>query len=467
MSRLRAAAPPPMPAAEVAALRAVLAGALVTPDTPEYETLRAPAIPRTNDVRPSAIVACRTTDDVVHGLAFARRLAAPVAPRSGGHCFAGRSSPRGVVLDVSGIDQVAVDGDDAVVGAGVRLGALYDALHAHGRALPAGCGSTVGIAGLTLGGGIGVLGRSHGLTCDRLVTAEVVLADGRVVQCDAGRDPDLWWGLRGAGGGQFGVVTSLTLRTVPAPTTTVIGLRWAARYAAAVVAAWQRWAPEAPDAVDATLRIGAPADPDEPLTVHVVGVVHDGPHGGHREALGLLDELVSRVGADPAATTAWHGPYRDAKRRLAGEDTTDGGTVPVTTSGLFRRNLTADLVASLLDHLASDRPDGQPRQLVFTPLGGAYGRVPIRATAFAHRRERFLLEHSTSARPADLGVARQWARRAWAIARPAGTGRVYPNFPDPGLVDGPRAYHAENLPRLRRVKRRYDPDHVFAFHQSL
>lgn len=453
----------PSPTAELCALQTAIAGTVIRPEAPEFETLRAPALARPDDVRPLAIVACRTAEDVSHSLAVARRLGIRIAPRSGGHCFAGRSSTTGILLDVSPMDSVAVDEDVAVVGAGVRLGALYDALHLRGRAVPAGCGATVGIAGLTLGGGIGVLGRSHGLTCDRLVAAEVVLADGRIVHCDADHYPDLLWGLRGAGGGQFGVVTSLSLQTVPAPTTTTFRLQWGALHAADSIAAWQGWAPEAPDAVDATLRVTAPGDPAQPPTVQLVGAIHE-----HRaEAAALLDGLILRVGAEPDAATMHQALYRDGKAWLTERgDAPEDAAVAITASELFHRDLPSDVVASLLADLPAHR-GGHSRQLTFTPLGGAYNRVPIDATAFAHRRERFMLEHSTSALPADLPLARTWARCSRAIAHRVGSGRVYPNFPDPELSHSAWAYHGENLVRLRRVKRRYDPDRVFSFNQSL
>lgn len=463
------------PSADLAALQAAIAGTVITPDAPAYDALRAPAVPLADDVRPLAIVACQTAEDVRHGLAFAQRLGERVAPRSGGHCFAGRSTTPGIVLDVSRMDGVAVQGDVAVVGAGTRLGALYDALDLHGRTVPIGCGQTVGIAGLTLGGGISVLGRRDGLTCDRLVDAQVVLADGRIVRCDAEHHPDLHWGLRGAGGGQLGVVTSLTLRTLPAPETTTFHLRWPAARAAAVIAAWQQWAPEAPDTVHPTLEVVAPAGPAYPLRVDLVGAIHE----CHSEALALLDGLVLRVGADPEDAFSQHTPFREAKRWFAarGDDAPadparsgsahEPSTVPVFKSEMFRRDLPHDVIAALVDHLAAGRARGQERRLTFTPLGGAYGRVPVDATAFAHRRERFLVEHGASAPRAQLASARAWARRSWAIARPAGTARVYPNFPDPELTDWAWAYHGENLARLREVKRRYDPDRVFRFAQSL
>lgn len=461
-------------AAELKALQASIDGHVVTSDMPDYESARATAVPRPDEVRPLAVVACTAAEDVAEALTLARRLGVRVAPRSGGHCFAGRSTTRGIVLDVTPLDRVDVlgdvDGDIAVVGAGVRLAALYDVLDARGLTVPAGCGPTVGIAGLTLGGGIGVLGRRHGLACDRLVAATLVLAEGRVVHCDADHHPDLLWGLRGAGGGQFGIVTSLMLRTVPAPETTAFHLQWHARHAARVVAVWQRWAPDAPDHVDATLRFTAPADLEEPCSVRLVGAVHADPG----EAVALIERFVQHVGLGPDAVTTKHGGYRTAKAWLADlgdpHDVHAHGTdatFPVATSELFGRDLPPDVVTTLLDHLSERRVGGQARDLSFTPLGGAYNRVRVDATAFAHRTERFMLEHSASAPRSGLGAARAWSRRSRAIAHTVGSGRVYPNFPDPQLPGAVHAYHGENLARLRHVKRRYDPDRVFRFHQSL
>src|SRR5262245_21935050 len=199
------------------ALRSTIAGDVVTADDPEYDDVRRPAIANFHDVRPQAVVRCASSSDVVETLAFVERFGLPLAPRSGGHCFAGRSSTEGIVVDVTPMSSVSVSGGVATVGAGNRLGPLYDRLATDGATIPAGCGATVGIVGLVLGGGLGILGRRYGLTSDRLVGAEVVLADGRVVRSDEGSEADLFWALRGAGGGRFGVVTSLDLATVPAP----------------------------------------------------------------------------------------------------------------------------------------------------------------------------------------------------------------------------------------------------------
>ena len=227
-------------ATDPAALQRAIAGDVLVAGADGYESVRRPPIGLFHDVRPQAIVRCTTAADVAGTIAFARGSGLDLAVRSGGHCFAGRSSTRGILLDVSPMNAVSLDeGGVATVGAGARLGDVYDALEPHGVMIAAGCGPTVGIAGLVLGGGLGILGRRHGLTSDQLTAAQVVLADGRVVDCDERRHGDLFWALRGAGGCQFGVLTTLTLRTVPAPTTTTLHLRWEQRDAVAVIEAWQ------------------------------------------------------------------------------------------------------------------------------------------------------------------------------------------------------------------------------------
>lgn len=420
----------------------------------------------------------RDPADVAATLSVAGGLGMGTAIRSGGHSVAGWSSTEGIVLDVTPMGSVAVAGQVATVGAGVRLGELYDALATHGRTIPAGCGPSVGIAGLTLGGGLGILGRKHGLTCDHLLGAQVVLADGRVVDCDEHHDGELFWALRGAGGGQFGVVTSLIFRTLPAPVATVFQLTWPPAAAASVVQIWQAWAPEGPDELDATLRLTATGD-DRPPGVEVVGTVLD----GEADATELLGELVDRVGADPVEASRRHLPHRAAKRNLEGlgsvEDRPErSGPEPsppplhlYTKSEFFRRPLPDETVAALIEHLTDGLALGQSREVDFLPWGGAYNRVPADATAFAHRSERFLVQHlvqvDADAAPAERDAARAWLARSWALVHPWGSGGVYPNFPDPDLRDWARAYHGTNYDRLRRVKATYDPGGFFRFHQSL
>lgn len=439
----------------LAGLREELDGELFVPDSPGYEAVRRPANPGYRDVHPRLVIRCGSVADVALGIGYARDAGIPIVPRGGGHCFAGRSSTDGIVLDLAGLDTISVADDGlATIGAGACLAQVYAALHVHGRTIPAGCGASVGIAGLTLGGGIGLLGRKHGLTCDRLVGARVVLADGRIVDCDADREPELFWALRGAGGGQFGVVTSLIFDTVPEPMTTRFELRWSRAPVEEMVAAWQRWAPGTPDEVTANLTVVA--EPGEPPQAILFGASlrEEAPT---RE---LLQEFCSVAGASPEVDVRGGLAYHHLKNSF--EDL-DPREEPVSglhiRSEFFIRPMRPSTIDALLSTLINGEATGR-RQLTFTALGGAYNRVPDTATAFVHRRELFILEHIAEAPSA-------WVDRSWEVAHVDGSGGVYPNFPDPQLDDWATAYHAGNYPRLAAAKKAYDPDRLFEFPQSI
>jgi FAD/FMN-containing dehydrogenase len=423
------------------------------PDSPGYDDARRPPIARFHDVRPQAVVRCATADDVVETLAVARDMGLPTAVRSGGHCFAGRSSTTGIVIDVSPMDAVSVGDGTATIGAGARLGRVYDTLDEHGVTIPAGCGATVGIAGLTLGGGLGIMGRRLGPLCDSLLAATIVLADGRTITCSDDEHADLFWALRGAGNGRFGVVTELAFATLEPPPATAFRLVWPHTHATALALAWQEWAPDAPDEIAPSLLITASADPEEPPIATVFGAML----GSEPETQAVLTDLVDRTGPAPAETSFRHDSYRQTKRNLAGEGGEEHGHI-YTRSEFFARELPRDTIAALVEHVARGRVPGQARELDFSPWGGAYNRKPPDATAFPHRDARFLLKHAAVIDAhADPQPAASWVTTAWATVHPYGTGGVYPNFPDPELEHPDRAYFQANLERVERVEATYNP----------
>ncbi|CAM5453817.1 hypothetical protein SALBM217S_08761 [Streptomyces griseoloalbus] len=253
----RGPSPTPRPAtpADWTALAGHLDGRLVRPGDADWTTAHRLYNTRFDTLRPAAVAYVRHADDIRTALAHAREHAVPIAVRSGGHSYAGWSSGDGrLIVDVSGMNHVRVDGDTAVVGAGARLIDVYRTLTARGLTVPGGSCPTVGIAGLTLGGGHGVTSRAHGLTCDSLTEATVVTADGRRLTASDSEHPDLFWALRGAGNAQFGVVTEFRFRTRPAPSGVTGYLTWPWERAAAVVAAWQDWGPDQPDEIWSALH---------------------------------------------------------------------------------------------------------------------------------------------------------------------------------------------------------------------
>ena len=427
---------------------------------------------RFHDVRPEAIVRCRTPGEVAEAISFARSSGSDIAIRSGGHCFAGRSSTTGVLIDLGHMSSISVSDGLVEVGAGARLADIYDALEPHGVTIAGGCGPTVGIAGLALGGGLGILGRTYGLTADQVVAAQVVLSDGSVVSCDEHHHEDLFWALRGAGGGQLGVVTKLVLKTVSSPLTTCFKVAWPIEDAPVVIAAWQAWAPFARDELAASLLVTVPANTERPPLATVFGAMA----GSRTETEQELSAVRASIGSTPQSSSFEELPYRQAKRYLAENgpgagDVEDSPTLDFSKSEFFRTPLPEEAIAALVDWLVEGRAPGRARELDFSPWAGAYNRVAPDATAFPHREELFVLKQAavlrTGAEPAEVEAEREWLARSWALVHPWGSGGVYPNFPDPDLVDPGRAYHGANLERLLRVKERYDPDNLFRFPQSL
>lgn len=437
------------------ALHSRVSGVLV-PGMGRYETLRKPAEQRFHHIRPAAVVRCETVLDVATAIACAGRTHIPVAVRSGGHDFAGRSTTTGMVLDLGGMNRISVDGTSVTVGPGARLADIRGALSPRGRALPAGSEPTVGIGGLTLGGGLGVLGRLHGLTCDSLTGAEAVLADGRLVQCDDEHHPDLFWALRGGGAMGVGIVTKLVFDTVPQPAGTLFRLTWRWSEAAGVVDAWQRWAPDLPRHVAASLLLNAPAGPGAGPAVTVVGSAATVGPGAVRD---LLEPLTSSVGVAPQQE--WQDAHPPAPEAALATPAASPAGRHFSRSEYFRGPIPLAVIRDLVEQLTTDPRPGEARELDFSPWGGAYNRPAPDDTAFPHRRERFLLKHGATIHPDPArrgsGLPSGWLDRSWHRVHPFGSGGVYPNFPDPLLADPEGAYYGPNLGRLQRVKAAYDP----------
>jgi FAD/FMN-containing dehydrogenase len=444
-----------------------LEGEVGLPGAPAYEGSPRPFNARYRDVLPEAIVSCATPQDVAATVGLARRHGVDLVARNGGHSFAGRSTGRGIVVDVSPMRFVAVSDGVATVGAGARLGEVYPALQEHGLAIPAGTCPAVGVAGLTLGGGLGILGRRYGVTSDRLIGAELVLADGRILACDEHHDADLFWALRGAGTA-FGIVTSLIFRPVPAPeATTNAHLEWPVSRAADVIAAWQMWAPDAPDELAASLKVTAGGGEASAVDIYAA-------YTGDESAVEpLLTDLVGRVGLDPIASSREVLSFPETRRFWANLGQAERGAPddpivePVclfAKSEFFRRPLPVEAVGSLLEAFESESASGLARELDFMPWGGEYNRVPPEATAFVHREERFQLKHAVvldpDASPGAQEAASRQVARSWASVHRWGSGRVFQNFADPDLDPWSPAYHGSNLDRLLELKARYDPENV-------
>lgn len=444
-------------------LRGLVDGTLRHPGDPAFAEV-APVNQRFLGTRPAAVLSVAHAGDVARAVEWARTESVPVAVRGGGHSYAGHSVCTGLVLDLRELASIRYEPDTGLVtvGGGTQMKALYAALKPYDAMFPLGNYDTVGVGGLTLGGGVTTTSRAHGLTCDALVSTDVVLADGTQATASAAENPDLFWACRGGGGGNFGVNTSFTFRTVPAPAGSTCLVLWSWRHAVSVLSVMQQIMLAAPDGFSA--RIGIARSPGEDGVVSVVGH-HLGPAEELRELMAPAMAVARPYRADIEDRDFWA-----AAKYL--HHTSDGGAFAVRTrcvpcevddSGL------AALVRAVERAPGSSNPDGAGAALF--AWGGAISRVPAADTAFPHRGTRFLLSLDTSWLPTDppevVRANLDWLNALHAESGGFASDSAYVNFTDPDLRDWRRAYYGPNAARLAEVKRRYDPDRFFTFPQAV
>jgi FAD/FMN-containing dehydrogenase len=451
-------------ASSIDALRKNLLGPIITPQDAEYD--RARRVWNKAYVRqPALIVRAMDSMDVIRSVSFARERDLPFAIRSGGHSLAGfGSTDGGLVLDLSLLKRITLDSTTGVacVQPGVTSEELAPRAAEYGLGLSTGDAPTVGIGGLTLGGGIGFMVRKYGLSIDSLLSAEVVTANGRFVTASATEHPDLFWALRG-GGGNFGVVTNLRFQLRPVGT--VVGGAIVSLATPQSVRNYVDRAIEAPDGLTTiTFLLKAPPLPFIPTELHgsvillilavFVGDVEDG-----RKAL----EPLRTIGPGTVDVTGPM-PYP------AIFDFTRDPTVSSHHYGrsTFVQDMPDQLVETLLAHMERGT---SPLSLVqIRPLGGAFARVPADATAFANRDKRYMLtviNDWDGPNADDASPHRQWVDDLWKLVRPLGSG-VYVNFLEEGEGDRIRqAYPGDTYARLASIKRRYDPDNLFRINQNI
>jgi FAD/FMN-containing dehydrogenase len=443
------------------ALRSRIRGSVVGPDDPDYDDMRS-VMYGGIDLRPGAIVRVADTADVRAAIDIARSSGLEIAVRSGGHSAAGHSSTDGgIVIDVRDLRDLEIDVDSrtAWVGAGLTAGELTEALTPHGLVVGFGDTGSVGIGGITLGGGVGYLVRKHGLTVDSLLAAEIVTADGEVRVIDSEHEPDLFWAIRG-GGGNFGVVTRFRFRLHEL--STMVGGLLILPATAESVAGFISAAEAAPDELSTIANVmNCPPMPFVPA--NVVGEVV------------ILAMLV--WAGDPAAADAALAPFRALAEPLADlihpapyaevyppEDPDYHPTAASKT--MFMDRIGVDEAERIVGQLRSS--DASLRAAQLRVLGGAMARVPVDATAFAHRRSRIMVNVAAFYEgEEDRPVREAWVDQLAAALRQDDTG-AYVNF----LVDeGPdrirAAYPGATWDRLVAIKRRYDPDNVFHRNQNI
>lgn len=414
---------------------------------------------------PSAVARPLSSNDVSGAIKWCVANGVPVRARSGGHSYAGYSTlSDGVVLDLRSIHGVSVDkrSGTAQIGAGAQLIDVYTALAAHGATIPAGSCPSVGIAGHALGGGMGLAGRNFGLACDHIVGARIVTADGRIHDVDHGSDPDLLWALRGGGGGNFGVVTRLTMKLQQMPSSAAyFFVDWPWSSAAAAIEAWQSWAPHSNQKLTTILHVNSGPS-----------ITMDGQYFGPASALpSLLAPVLSVPGARLAGSgnlsylklmLLWAGCAHDSVVQCHTAGTRPGGILPRMSfnakSDYVSTHLPAAGRAAMVAAAESSVGSGA---LLCDCYGGAINRVAASATAFVHRDDLFCIQYYGN------GPSRAWVDQAWGRMRPYVSGRAYQNYIDSAQPHWQRAYYGANYARLKSIRKAVDPHHRFTFPQAI
>ena len=451
---------------QVDGLEARFDGRIFVPGHPEYEEAR-PVWNARFDARPAVIARPASVAGVADALRFGIDEGLPMAIRGGGHSVAGHgTSDGGLVIDMAGLDTIDVDPAARIahVGGGVKWGTLDATLATHGLATVGGQISTTGVGGLTLGGGVGWLMGKHGLVVDNLRSVDLVDAGGRAVHVTAESDPGLFWALRG-GGGNFGIATRFEFDLHPVSTVLAGTLLHPIDRAAEMIRLFRDVSAEAPD--ELTLMVLLLAAPDQPFIPP--------EHRGRPIALFAVCYLGDPdVGAKLIEPITSFGPALVNSVRVMPyvqlQSMFDFGSRHGFANewrSPFLRSLDDAAIDTIVDQ-AADMPTAIS-QVLLTNMGGAVARVPHEATSFPQRSAPFYLEIIGKWEPGTDGApAVAWAERAVAAIAPWSTGYTYVNFLDVrGGEPVDAAYDPATLERLRRAKRRYDPDNVFRINHNI
>ncbi|TDC62311.1 FAD-binding oxidoreductase [Actinomadura sp. GC306] len=443
---------------------------LYLPEAPKFPSLAQPWNLRYEDRKPMGVVSCATAQDVKVALLWAQENGMPLAPRAGGHNYAGYSTTTGLLISVRPMSEVtalpgrrlriaggATNGDVAKAGAG-KTG-LY---------VPGGRCVGVGIAGLTLGGGLGFNDRKWGLTCDNLIETEVILADGRIVRASSAENPELFWACRGGAGGNFGINTSFVFNAVDVSqqTATVFRLTFRPRDGVEVMKIVQEGllAHDRENDLDLRIEFENPGTGRENVNVAVLGQ-YLGDDSAMRTKLGPLlklgpvEQSVERLGFWAA----------QEKLSMVSEHET-----MASKSLVPDKWLSAETVREIVEWTLRWEPHrtGNSGYVTLFAMGGKAGEPRRDATAFPHRGATFVIDIGTSwnsetppeAVKSLLTQTRAIYRR---LSKDLNTTAAYVNFPDPDLTDWPTAYYGENYRRLKEVKAEYDPRRIFCYDQGI
>lgn len=451
-------------------LRMTIRGDALTPEDPGYAGVRIP-FNAMHPGHPAIVIRPTGTADVIDAVNFARDKGLLLAVRGGGHSVAGLSSVEGgMLIDLARMNGVVVNPDakTAVVQGGALWGDVDRETQAFGLVAPGGIVSDTGVAGLTLGGGEGWVRRKRGLTCDNLLSAQIVCADGQVRTASPDTNPDLYWAIRG-GGGNFGIVTSFTFRLHPhGPINAFAGVFYPVEQAAQVWRRFRDWAATAPDEVTAlTGCTTLPASEHTPPEIHdtpfiVVGAVYNGDPIVGMRVLQPLRELGT-----PLADITQPMPFGAVQQAF--DEFFKRGTLRSYWKSTYVNELTDEIIDILVPR-ARNRASTRTFVVIFL-MGGQINRVGAEDTAYSERSANWMVSIDGNwEHPADDDKVVSWVRDTWSQVHKLGTGTTYLNFTgiaDEGTDVGVASAFGRNLKKLAQIKKKYDPDNFFRLNNNI
>jgi FAD/FMN-containing dehydrogenase len=446
-----------------------IAGAtMMMPSHPSYSSFL-PLHNKRNNVRPALRIVCTSTQAVADSVNWVRNNNLPLALRSGGHCYEGFSQSDGVVIDIRRMGLVTVDApnESVTVSAGASLAKIYYAVDAAGFAFVGGSCPTVGIAGHTLGGGMGLLGRRFGLCCDNLLSVRFVKADGTIVEADSMNEPDIYWACRGGGGGSFGVATRFKFKIHPITTVRTFRIVWtfanfssALTKARAVFNSWQNWAPNAPTSITAILTVQRISG--NRLMLRCVG-----------QSTGTVATLQTELANITQAAAPDSAPVIVSRTFIKAVESFAGGfdyeTIYMDAKSDFVFDPLSNAAISTLFSSIMSFPAGNVAALC-DAYGGAIAQVAANATAFPHRAPGAysIQYYSRWTSSADSAIRLSRISQVYNAMAPYRSGAAYVNYCDLDLGPGyANAYWGANLTRLRQIKTAFDPANLFHHAQSV
>lgn len=461
-------------------LQSQLQGEVLLPQHAEFSRLAKAANARYDHKIPAAIIRCANSQDVQLCVSFIRQHQLPFAIRGGGHSYTGFSSSHGLLLDLGLLQQIRLDGQLATIGAGAKLGDVYATLGREGRSIPAGSCVSVGIAGLTLGGGLGIADRRFGLTCDALQSVEIVTADGVLRHCSRSEHADLFWALRGGGGGQFGIVTELVFQTfATGPIRNYIG-RYPLSAGEKVFSEWQRWLGQLPDSLwsQATVWFSGDASREPEIQIRACAMNEPALLTQHWQQLALqLSEVWSELDMQDHHYLDFMLTDCDGMEmpqcKLPNQDS-QGQLKRVAMSGssdIFNQAIPAQGISRLLQAIRQRHQQGGRGGVMLTAMGGAIQKLPHHDSAFAHRRAllsaQYLMSGPVGSPEALMADGARWVNQMRSVMKSWSSGGAYLNYTDALLKDWPTAYYGDHYARLQQIKMLYDAGQLFQGRQHI